>query len=78
MDEDPEKGKIKLSKGDPDDWFTSRAWAIRCFAKQIEEIAMCSRKLARVCEKVPRVSRLCIKPSLSINHAEFLLEAAFA
>ena len=52
MNDDREQGKILLSKADPDDFFSSRGWAIRCFAKQIDEMLCDPKKLARCVEQV--------------------------
>ena len=54
MNDDEEKGKIMLCKADPDDFLATRGWAIRCFAKQVDELLLDHRKRERCLDKVSR------------------------
>ena len=48
MNDDKEKGKILLCKtSDPEDFFSLRGWAIRCFANKIDEMLDDPKKLVR-------------------------------
>ena len=52
MNEDDEEGKIKFTeKGSLEEWCCTKSWALRCFTKQIEELAGDAAKFSRCIEK---------------------------